>query len=297
MTKNATYKPLLHDTLFKFTLVFSAAVVLVLLAGIFLTLTIESVLSIKEFKLSFLVNAVWNPVTGEFGALSFVIGTLVTSFLALFIAAPPSLAISIFLGEVFKKGKLSLFIKNSIELLAGIPSIVYGFWGMFYLVPIVRNLEIFLEVPPYGVGIFTASIILSLMIIPFSASLGREVISMVPGDLKEAAYSLGATRYDVIKKVIVPYARSGIFAGFMLALGRALGETMAVTMLIGNSNSIPDSIFSPSNSMASVIANEFAEATGELYLSALFEVGLVLLLVTTIINLIGRVIIRRFETG
>jgi phosphate transport system permease protein len=180
-----------------------------------------------------------------------------------------------------------------IELLAGVPSVIYGFCGLFLLAPLIRNLEIKLGVPPYGVGILTASLVLSIMIIPYSASIGREVIGLVPSDLKEAALSLGATRFEVIRKVILPYAGSGIVAGILLSLGRALGETMAVTMVIGNSNFIPKSIFSPANTLASVIANEFTEATGSLYLASLIKLGLVLFIVTTIINLIGKLIIRR----
>lgn len=173
------------------------------------------------------------------------------------------------------------------------PSIIYGFWGIFVLVPIVQKIQLSLGIAPYGVGIFTSSIILTIMILPYSASIGREVIQLVPDDLKEAAYSLGATRFEVIRKVILPYARSGIFAGIILSLGRALGETMAVTMLIGNQNKIPKGIFSPGNTMASLIANDFAETTEELYLSAIIEIGLILFLLTMIINLIGRIIIRK----
>jgi len=158
-------------------------------------------------------------------------------------------------------------------------------------------LEMKLGVAPYGVGIFTASLVLSIMIIPYSASIGREVISLVPSDLKEAALSLGATRFEVIRQVILPYAGSGIVAGILLSLGRALGETMAVTMVIGNSNFIPKGIFSPANTLASVIANEFTEATGNLYLASLIELGLVLFIVTTLINLIGKLIIRRMGVG
>jgi phosphate transport system permease protein len=184
-----------------------------------------------------------------------------------------------------------------IELLAGVPSVIYGFCGLFLLAPLVRNLEMKLGMAPYGVGIFTASLVLSIMIIPYSASIGREVIGLVPSDLKEAALSLGATRFEVIRKVILPFGGSGIVAGILLSLGRALGETMAVTMVIGNSNFIPKSIFSPANTLASVIANEFTEATGSLYLASLIELGLVLFIVTTIINLIGKLIIRRMGVG
>jgi len=223
------------------------------------------------------------------------VATLLTSFLALIISIPFSLSIAIFLGEYAKKGTVSSLLKSAVELLAGIPSIVYGFWGIFVLVPVIRNLEIKLGVAPYGVGILTASIVLAIMIIPYSASIAVEVIQLVPADLKEAAYSLGATRFEVIRRVIVTYARSGIFAGILLALGRALGETMAVTMVIGNSHFLPTSIFSPGNSMASVIANEFTEATEKIYLSSLVQIALLLFVVTMIVNLIGKYIIGRMS--
>ncbi len=218
-------------------------------------------------------------------------GTLLTSLLALLIAIVFSLAVSIFLGEYYRTGPTSSFVKGVVELLAGIPSVIYGFWGLAFLVPAVRFVEMRIHVAPYGVGILTASLILSIMIIPYSASLGREVISLVPADLKEAALSLGATRFEVIRKVVLPYARSGILAGVLLSLGRALGETMAVTMVIGNSNMLPKSIFAPANTMASIIANEFTEATGKVYLASLVEIALVLFVVTAIINIAGKVII------
>ncbi len=216
--------------------------------------------------------------------------------MALLISIPFSFAIAIFLGEYYPRGWFSEFLKNAIELIAAVPSVIYGFWGLFVLVPLVRSLEIKLGVTPYGIGIFTSSLILAIMIIPYAASLGREMIRMVPSSLKEAAYSLGATRYEVIRAVILPYAKSGLLAGVLLSLGRALGETMAVTMVIGNSSLIPKSIFDPGNTMASVIANEFTEAASTLYLSSLIELGLVLFLVTVVINLIGKRIIKRFTT-
>ena len=241
------------------------------------------------------IDKTWDPVTGEFGALSFLLGTLITSFLSLVISLPFSFAIAIFLGEYFTKGAPSSILKSGVELLAGIPSIIYGFWGLFVLVPIVRMIQVELGVTPYGVGILTSSIILAIMIIPYSASIGTEVVQLVPSDLKEAAFSLGATRFEVIKAVILPYARSGISAGVLLSLGRALGETMAVTMVIGNSNFLPTSIFSPANTMASVIANEFSEATEKIYLSSLVEIGLLLFIVTMIVNIIGKYIIGRMS--
>jgi phosphate transport system permease protein len=169
--------------------------------------------------------------------------------------------------------------------------------GLFVLVPIVRSLELKIGVTPYGIGIFASSLILTIMIIPYAASLGREMVRMVPSSLKEAAYALGATRYEVIRNVILPYSRSGLLAGVLLSLGRALGETMAVTMVIGNTSVIPNSIFAPGNTMASVIANEFTEAASSLYLSALIEIGLVLFLVTVVINMVGKRIIKRFTTA
>ncbi|HEY4798847.1 MAG TPA: phosphate ABC transporter permease subunit PstC [Bacteroidia bacterium] len=284
----------LGETLFRKALLLSAISLVVLLLAIFITLVISSMPSIKAIGLKFIYEKTWNPVEDNYGGLAFLIGTLLTSLLALIISIPFSLAVGLFLGEYFTKGVISVFFKNIIELLAAIPSVIYGFCGLLILVPIVRSLETTLGVSPYGVGIFTASIILSIMIIPFSVSLIRQVILLVPSSLKEAAYSLGATRFEVIKNIVIPYARSGIFAGTLLSLGRALGETMAATMLIGNSQILPTSIFSPGNTMASVIANEFTEATGNVYLSALIEMGLFLFVVTTIINIIGRQIIKRF---
>jgi phosphate transport system permease protein len=217
-----------------------------------------------------------------YGALPFVSGTLLTSLLALLISMPFSIAIAIFLGEYFTYGAFSNMLKTTNELLAGIPSIIYGFWAFFFLVPM------------WGANIFTSSLILSVMIIPYSASLAREVISLVPPDIKEAAYAMGATRFEVVRRVIIPYAGSGIFAGVLLAFGRALGETMAVTMVIGNRNQMPDGIFSSGQTIASLIANEYAEAGG-LQLSALTELGLVLFLITMIFGLLGRFIIKKLS--
>jgi phosphate transport system permease protein len=289
----AGWKLGLSESFFRKILYVAGMCVLGLLIMILLSLIFNSLPAIRNFGIKFLFGTTWDPVKSEFGSLPFVIGTLYVSLLALFISTLFSLPISIFLGEYFKEGVISTFIRSMIELLAGVPSVIYGFCGLFLLVPVVRALEIKLNVAPYGVGIFTSSLVLAVMIIPYSASIGREVISLVPSDLKEAALSLGATRFEVIQKVILPYARSGIFAGILLSLGRALGETMAVTMVIGNSNFIPKGIFNPANTLASVIANEFTEATGRLYLSSLIELGLVLFLVTTVINILGKIIIRR----
>ncbi|MBC7190412.1 phosphate ABC transporter permease subunit PstC [Candidatus Aerophobetes bacterium] len=283
------------EKVFKSILYFCALVVVVLVGAIFLSLLVNSLPSIKKLGASFLLSTTWDPVTQKFGSLPFLVGTLITSFIALLICIPFSLCISLFLGEYFTSGIFSSFLKSAVEILAGIPSVIYGLWGLFVLVPIIREVQIKIGTVPYGVGIFTASLILAVMIIPYSASVGREVIQLVPSEIKEAALSLGATRFEVIRKVILPYARSGIIAGILLSLGRALGETMAVTMVIGNANTIPTSIFAPSNTMASLIANEFIEATERLHLSSLIEIGLLLFLVTTIISALGRYIIKKIN--
>lgn len=284
------------EKIFRQSLVIIALFMVVLVFGVVLTLIIESIPSMKSLGLKYLWGKTWDPVNNVYGAYPFLLGTLLTSFLALIISIPFSFAIAVYLGEYNPTGWLSNFLKNTVELIAAVPSVIYGFWGLLVLVPLVRSLEIKLGVLPYGIGIFTASLILAIMIIPYAASLGREMIRLVPSALKEGAYSLGATRYEVIRSVILPYTKSGLFAGVLLSLGRALGETMAVTMVIGNTSMIPDSIFAPGNTMASVIANEFTEADHTVYLSALIELGLVLFLVTVVINMIGKRIIKRFTT-
>ncbi len=292
------------ELIFRAILYLSSVGILLLLIGFFISLPLDALESIKKFGIGFVVTQVWNPVAGNFGALVFIIGTLVTSCIALVLSIPFSISIALFLGEYFREGIVSTLLKSAVELLAGIPSIIYGFWGIFVLVPIVIDMEMKLmllndRILPYGVGILTASVVLTVMIIPFSASIAREVITLVPTDLKEAAYSLGATRFEVIRRVVLPAARSGIIAGIVLSLGRALGETMAITMLIGNANRLPDkflslaNIFVPINTMASVIANEFAEATDSLHRSSLIYVGLILFLITMIINITGRYIIKK----
>ena len=282
------------ETLFKRSIMGVGISMIVLVLGILITLIVESVPSIKSLGIKYLWGTTWDPVNNVYGALPFLIGTILTSFLALIISIPFSFAIAIYLGEYKPKGWLSNFLKNTVELIAAVPSVIYGFWGLLVLVPLVRSLETKLGVLPYGIGIFTASLILAIMIIPYAASLGREMIRLVPSPLKEAAYSLGATRAEVIKNVVLPYTKSGLFAGILLSLGRALGETMAVTMVIGNTSLLPTSIFAPGNTMASVIANEFTEADHTVYLSALIELGLVLFVVTVIINMIGKRIIKKF---
>jgi phosphate transport system permease protein len=281
------------ETIFKRFLIAMSILLVLIILGVLSTLILESMTSIKSLGIGFLWGKVWDPVQNIYGAFPFLVGTLLTSFIALFISIPFSFAIAIYLGEYNPKGWLSNLLKNSIELIAAVPSIIYGFWGLFVLVPLVREFETKIHVAPNGIGILSASLILAIMIIPYGASLGITLIRMVPSPLKEGAYALGATRYEVIRSVIIPYTRSGLFAGVLLSLGRALGETMAVTMLIGNTSAMPTSIFAPGNTMASVIANEFTEADHTEYLSALIELGLVLFFVTVIINLIGKRIISR----
>jgi phosphate transport system permease protein len=283
------------DKIFYLLLVSSAFSLLILGVGIFLSLLNASSLALKKFGFSFFSGSEWDPVSEEFGALPFIYGTILTSLISLLISLPFSLAIIIVLGEYFKKGIFAEILRYLTELIAGVPSVVLGFWGLFFLVPIMREIEIKLGVTPYGVGILTASIILAFMILPYSASIGKDAMRLVPNELKEAAFALGATRWEMIKKVMIPYARSGIIAGVILSLGRALGETMAVTMVIGNYHGIPENIFSPGNTIASIIANEFTEATGEVYLSSLMYLGLTLFLITTIVNLIGRLILKRLQ--
>jgi len=283
------------DKGFKAILFLSGALVLVLVVGVLVSLVVHSSPSIREFGLGFITSSMWDPVAGRFGSVPFVVGTLVTSFLALLISLPFSLAISLFLGEYFRTGPVSKVLNHATDLLSGIPSVIFGFWGLLFLVPLVRKVELSLGVTPYGVGILSSSLVLAVMIIPYTSSMGREVIRLVPQDIKEAAYSLGATRFEVVRRVIIPYARSGLAAGVLLSLGRALGETMAVTMVIGNSNFLPADIFSPANTMASVIANEFTEATGDMYLSSLMEIALLLFVITAIVNLVGNMVMKKLS--
>lgn len=282
-----------NEKLFKLTLTSAAFLLILLFVGIAVTLTIKSLPSIKTFGIGFVFSSVWDPVINQFGALTFIVGTLITTFLALAISIPFSMSISLFLGEYFKKGILSELCTNAVELLAGIPSVVYGFVALYFLAPFIAKVETLFGLQGAGLGILTASIVVAIMIIPYSAAIIREVIRLAPKELKEAGLALGATRFELIRYIIIPYARSGIVAGNFLALGRAIGETMAVTMVIGNANKLPDNIFSPSNTMASVIANEFAEAIGELHLSSLIEIALVLLIITAIFNIIGKLYVKK----
>ena len=289
-----SFRQIRTENVFKRTLIIMGILMVILVLGVFLTLVVQSLPSIKALGPKYLWGRVWDPVQDIYGAWPFLLGTLLSSFLALIISIPFSIAVAIFLGEYYPKGWLPNLLKNTVELIAAVPSVIYGFWGLAVLVPIVRNLESHIGVEPVGVGIFSSSLVLAIMIIPYAASLGRSMIAMVPSPLKEAAYGLGATRWEVIRSVVLPYTKSGLFAGVLLSLGRALGETMAVTMVIGNTSILPKTIFAPGNTMASVIANEFTEADKAVYLSALIELGLVLFLVTVVINMIGKKIIDRF---
>lgn len=267
-------------------------VILLLAGGMVYSLVKGAIPAFQEFGFQFIFSDEWNPRSGQenYGAMPFIAGTIITSVLALLISLPLSFSASLFLGEYYRGTQMAKVIGLMVDLLAGIPSIVYGLWGFYVLRPVLVDLG----APNQGFGIFTASVILAIMIIPYATSLSNEIIMMVPGELKEAAYSLGATRSEVIWNVTVPSARSGIIAGYILSFGRALGETMAVTMLIGNANIIPDGLFSTGNTMASIIANQFGEAEG-LKLSALIAIGLLLFIITGIINAIGKFIIKKMD--
>jgi phosphate transport system permease protein len=267
-----------------------AALVLLIVAGIAFELTRQSTLSITKFGLKFWTTSVWDPVSGDFGALPFIWGTLYSSVLALLVATPIALGIAIFISELSPR-LLRQPLAYLTELLAAIPSIVYGLWGIFVLVPIVRKLEVAMGAKPaLGVGMLAAALILAVMVIPFTSSVAREILKNVPSTQREAAYALGATRWEAIK-VAIGFGRTGIIGAVMLGFGRALGETMAVTMVIGNSPQVSASLFKPQYTMAAVIANEFTEAADELYLHALIEIGLLLFIITVGVNLLSRLLI------
>jgi phosphate transport system permease protein len=269
----------------------SSLVILLLSAGIVFSLAGGAFPAFREYGPGFIFSSVWDPTTGNenYGALAFIAGTALTSLLALIICIPMAFSASLFIAEYYNGTRVASVLRGLVDLLAGIPSIVYGFWGFYALRPLLMHTGL----TDQGFGIFTASLILAIMIVPYATSLSSEIISLVPVEMKEAAYSLGATRREVIFNVVIPSARSGIVASFILALGRALGETMAVTMLIGNANIIPKGLFSPGNTMASVIANQFGEADG-LKMSALIAIGLLLFAITALVNYIGKLIIKRF---
>ena len=281
----------MSDKLYKVLLSVAALIMPVVCGGVVYALVTDAYDAFNHFGFfKFLTSSEWNYTPGaeKYGALPFITGTLMTTLLALIFCIPFSLPVALFIGEYFKGTKVASVLSTVTDLLAGIPSIIYGLWGFYTLRPIIMALNI----SPQCSGILTASLVLAIMIVPYAASLSAEFIKMVPNDLKEGAYSLGATRSEVVRKVIFPVAGSGIFSSYILAIGRALGETMTVTMLIGNTNNIPDSITSTGNSMASIIANQFGEAD-DLRLSSLIAIGLILFLITAIINLVGKMMIKR----
>jgi phosphate transport system permease protein len=276
-----------------------AALVLLTVLGIGFELTRQSLLSIRKFGFSFWTHSTWDPVSGEFGALPFIWGTLYSSIAALLLSTPVALGIAIYISELSPR-MLRQPLAYLTELLAAIPSIVYGVWAMFVLVPAVRSLEVHMpdvlkklpifKGPPLGVGMLSAALILAVMVVPFTSSVAREVLKNVPSAQREAAYALGATRWEAIK-IAIGYGKTGIIGAVMLGFGRALGETMAVTMVIGNNPQVSASLFAPQYTMAAVIANEFSEAADELYLHALIEIGLLLFIVTIVVNGISRLLI------
>jgi phosphate transport system permease protein len=276
-----------------------ALLIVVLVTAIGATLYADSHLARQKFGLSFWTGSQWNPVSGVFGALPFIWGTLYSSLLALLIGAPVALGIAIFLSELCPR-RLRLPLVFLTELLAAIPSIVYGLWGLTAIVPLVRRAQLALPAwlravpllsgPPVGVSMAAAALVLAVMIVPFTASVAREVLRAVPMAQREAAYALGATQWEAIRMAL-GWGRTGIVGAIMLGLARALGETIAVTMVIGNSPQIALSVFAPQHTMAAVIANEFTEATGDLYLHALVEIGFVLFVITVLINVLSRLLI------
>lgn len=295
------------DQVFRWVVTALAVSILALVALIVFKMVDGSMLSISTFGPGFLSGTTWDPVFRHFGALPFIFGTLVTSLLALLIGGPIALGAGIYLAEL-SPGWLRTPLSFLVELLAAIPSVVYGLWGIFVLAPILSSMvEPFLantlgflplfQGPPYGVGMLAGGLILAIMIIPTIAAVSRDVMSAVPNSQREALLALGGTQWEVIKLAVLPYARSGILGAVILGLGRALGETMAVTMLIGNRPEISASLFAPSYTMASVIANEFTEATYDLYLGALIEIGLVLFGVTLILNAVARLLVWRVAYG
>lgn len=280
----------MSDKIFKTILFLMAFMIPLICGGIVYALVTDAYQAFEHFGFfKFLTSSEWSYTEGneQYGAMPFITGTLMTTLLALLFCIPFSLPVALFTGEYFKGTKIASILSTIVDLLAGIPSIIYGLWGFFTLRPIIMALNI----SPQGSSILTASLVLAIMIVPYAASLSAEFIKMVPNDLKESAYSLGSTRAEVVRKVIFPVAGSGIFSSYILAIGRALGETMTVTMLIGNTNAIPDSITSTGNSMASIIANQFGEADG-LRLSSLIAIGLILFLITATINMIGKIMIK-----
>jgi phosphate transport system permease protein len=289
----------------------AAALVLLLLGGVVVSLVIGSWPALAEFKWQFLVQQSWNPVKERFGALAPIYGTVITSLIAMIIAVPISFGIAVFMTEICPT-RIRGPINTAIELLAAIPSIVYGIWGLFVLGPILQHsvqpwlidtvgplpiVGALFQGPPYGIGLFTAGLVLAIMVLPFITAVMREVFQMTPQPLREAAYGLGATQWQVVWQVVVPWSRSGAIGGLMLGLGRALGETMAVTFVVGNAHRISSSLLAPGTTISAAIANEFTEAYGDLYTSSLIALGLILFVLTFAIIAAARLLLMRLERG
>jgi len=297
------------DIVFRVLTRAAALGVLVILGGVMLSLVDGALPALRTFGLNFVVAERWNPVTEKFGALAPIYGTLVTSFIAMLIAVPIGLLIAVFLTELCPMW-LRRPIGIAIELLAGIPSIIYGIWGLFVFAPFLQEtLQPFLIAtfgnipvlstlfagPPYGIGMLTAGLILAIMVLPFVTSISRDVFDAVPPVLKEAAYGIGCTTWEVVRYVVLPYTRVGVIGGVMLGLGRALGETMAVTFVIGNAHRVSASLLAPGTTISATIANEFTEAVGDLYTSSLIALGLILFVITFIVLAIARYMLMRIE--
>jgi phosphate transport system permease protein len=297
------------DVIFRALTRAAALGVLVILGGVILSLITGSWPALHAFGFNFLIEERWNPVTERFGALAPIYGTLVTSFIAMFIAVPLGLLIAVFLTELCPMW-LRRPVGIAIELLAGIPSIIYGIWGLFVFAPFLQEtLQPFLITifgpipvlsslfagPPYGIGMLTAGLILAIMVLPFVTAISRDVFDAVPPVLKEAAYGIGCTTWEVVRYVVIPYTRVGVIGGVMLGLGRALGETMAVTFVIGNAHKISASLLAPGTTISATIANEFTEAVGDLYTSSLIALGLILFVITFIVLAIARYMLLRIE--
>jgi phosphate transport system permease protein len=299
----------LQDSLFRGATMFFAIMVLALLGGVIISLAIGAWPALSSFGFGFLVTEVWNPVTDKFGALAPIYGTIVTSLIAMLIGVPVSFGIAVFITELCPP-LLKRPLGIAIELLAGIPSIIYGIWGLFVLAPFLQQtIQPFLintlghapvigrlfAGPPYGIGILTAAVILAVMVLPFITSITRDVFETVPPMLKESAYGLGATTTEVVWKVVLPHTRVGVIGAVMLGLGRALGETMAVTFVIGNAHKIAASILAPGTTISATIANEFTEAVGDLYTSSLIALGLILFVITFIVLAAAKILLMRLE--
>ncbi len=295
----------LQDLIFRSVTRFFAFLVLALLLAIVASLAYGSLPAIEKFGFGFLFSSEWNPVTEQFGALVPIVGTLVTSAIALLIGVPVSFGIALFLTEL-SPSWLKRPLGTAIELLAAIPSIIYGMWGLFVLAPLFADhvqpwlinslgtLPVFgalFKGPPQGIGVLTAGFVLAIMVIPFIASVMRDVFEIVPPVLKESAYGIGCTTWEVVRNIVLPYTKAGVIGGIMLGLGRALGETMAVTFMIGNAHQLSASILAPGNSIASALANEFTEAVGDLYTSALIELGLILFFITFIVLALAKLLL------